>query len=434
MASERHVTVPIPRPRPQRPGEQRSTQIPLVEGESGQVVVMPSLHNWVEQVYKAFKQTFPTGANEVALLGVREMSRTAGETPEADTEDSYARADRPADRGPHDSKGDQTTSFNDLLFAVWTESTPEEGTKARVYACTIDPSSETSTSTGSPYLLEGKAYLTRPGQHQGKGTGLHIYTDTYGDIMISREATKSSRVFTEIKHGLVAPSSMGPRRWEFVGTEANTTFHVHWSFDYASTDRLSKNWSAGCTVLMYAKTNDIYTRFVSLVEGAANTRRIPYLVVSSAYVQLPDVWATSAADDQDKLKESAYTIRANGLVRAPAPLVGYLPSTMTFEFAQQVLQLADDVDKVSAAVGGNDVPDVDSSLANVLNLEKDNVLPRSVPGPLAQWSAARQAQRPFADDARAGLLDGLSGLSANLRSSLERACFTTVLPTERGPR
>lgn len=431
MASERYVTVPIPRARPQRPGEQRSTQVPLVEGESAQTVVMPSLHNWVEQVYKAFNQTFPTGANEVALLGVREMSRTAGET---QSEDSYERNDRPADRGPHDSKGDQSTSFNDLLFAVWTESTPEEGTKARVYACTIDPSSETSTSTGSPYLLEGKSYLTRPGQHKGQGTGLHIYSGEYGSIMISREATKSSRVFTEVKHGLVAPSSYGPTRWEFVGTEANTTFHVHWSFDYASTDRLSRNWSAGCTVLMYARTNSIYTNFVSLVEGAANTRRIPYLVVSSAYVQLPDVWATSATEHRERLQEPAHTIRASGLVRAPAPLAGYLPSTMTFEFAQQVLRLADDVDKLTAGVQGGDVPNLDESLANVLFLERDGLLPRSLPPRLQRWSAARGAGQPLAEADRAGLQDGLSGLSAALRNSLERACFTTVLATERGPR
>lgn len=426
MASGRVVTVPIPRPRPTRPGE-RSTQVPLENGETERLVVMPSIHNWVEQVYKAFQQDFPTGANELVLLGVREMSRTAGATREDDT---YSRNSRPADRGPVGSKGDQTTTFNDLLFAVWTESTPEEGTSARVYACTIDPSVESSGSTGSPYLLEGKTYLSRPGQHKGQGTGLHIYTGSYGEIMISREATKSTRVFQEIRSALVRPSSYGPVRWEFVGTEANTTFHVHWSFDYQSAESLTKNWSAGCTVLMHSKTSDTYKAFVNLIEGAANRREIPYLVVSSAYVQLPDVWAASAREDQDKLKEPASTLRSSGLVRAPEGYEGYLPSTMTLGFAEQVLKLADDVDRVSGAVEGNDGPEVDESLANVLFLERDELLPRAVSPLLHRWSDARRAGQPLGDEDRARLLDGLSGLSDALRNSIERAAFQTVPPQE----
>jgi hypothetical protein len=362
------------------------------------------------------------------------MSRTAGETEEQDTEDDYTRNDRPADRGTFNSKGDTTTTFNDLLFAVWTESTPEEGTKAKVYSCTIDPSTESSGSTGSPYLLEGKAYLTRPGQHKSSGTGLHIYTGTHGNIMISREATKKSRVFTDVKSALVAPSSYGPGRWEFVGTEANGTFHVHWSFDYASTDSLTKNWSAGCTVLMYAKTNAVYTGFVSLINGAANTTEIPYLVVSSAYVQLPDVWASAAAENTTRLTDPAYVLQAGALVRAPGNLTGYLPSTMTFGFARDVLKLADDVDKVKAGVQGGDVEGMDESLANVLFLERDSLLPRALPGQLRRWSAARGAGQALPEADGAALTGSLTTLGTALRSSLERACFTTVLPTTRGPR
>lgn len=431
MASRRHVTVPIPRARPPRPDGQRSAQVPVEQGHDGRVVIMPSIHNWVEKVYAAFNQTFPTGANELALLGVREMSRTAGRSQSADT---YSRNERPAERGAQTSKGDSTTTFNDLLFAVWTESTPAQGTKARVYSCTIDPSVESSGSTGTPYLLEGKAYHAFPGQHKGQGTGLHIFNGQHGSIMVSREATKSVRVFRDIKSALVAPSSYGPKRWEFVGTEANDTFHVHWSFDYQSTDHLTKNWSAGCTVLMYAKANPTYTAFVSLIQGAANSSQIPYLVVSSAYVQLPDVWASSAADDQNKLREPAYTLRASGLVRAPAPLPGWLPSTMTFRFAEQVLRLADDVDHLTAAVQGGDAPNVDQSLSNVLFLERDHLLPPSLPPQLARWSAARKAGQALPDAQRASLARDLSGLGTALRTSIERACFETVLPHERGPQ
>ena len=33
---------------------------------------LTTVHNWVELVYKAFGQTLPTRAKELALLGVRE--------------------------------------------------------------------------------------------------------------------------------------------------------------------------------------------------------------------------------------------------------------------------------------------------------------------------------------------------------------------------
>lgn len=433
MASGQTVTVPIPRPRPDRPGE-RTTQVPLEPGESEKDVVMPSLHNWVEQVYAAFEQTFPTGANELVLLGVREASRTAGETDAADTEDDYTTSTRPADRGEQGAKGDLTTTFNDLLFMVWTESTPEENTRARVYGCTIDPSIDSSGTTGSPYLIEGKAYKAVPGRHKS-GRGLIVFNESGPTkIMLAREATKSSRVFRDIESALTPPSGEGPGRWEFVGLHTNNTIHIHWSMDYTA-DRLTKNWSAGCTVMAHDDTSDVYAEFLRLTEAAANRSEIPYLVVSSTYVNLPDVWATSNAETPAQLEDPAYTVRAGGLVRAPSPLAGYLPSIMTFDFAQQVLRLAGDVDKLSAAVGGGDPADLDASLANVLDIEqKYEALPRSVPAGLGRWSTAKNDGQPFPDEERASLLEGLSGLGANLRNSITRACFTTVLPTERGPR
>ncbi|MCA9516618.1 MAG: hypothetical protein KC635_16870, partial [Myxococcales bacterium] len=224
-------------------------------------VTFPTVHNWVEMVYRAFRQAFPTGPNELALLGVRESSRTAGANQD---EDSYTRNARPADRGPFTaSKGDTTTTFNDLLFMVWAETTPEEGTSAIVYPCTIDPSIESSGTTGSPYLLEGKLYKCFQGPHHETHTALHVYTGAAEQVMLAREATKTQRVFTGVQNALVPPTRTGPKRWEFVATEANDTIHIHYGFDYPSTASLAKDWSAGCTVLMHGEKGDVYTEFLA---------------------------------------------------------------------------------------------------------------------------------------------------------------------------
>lgn len=438
MGSERCITVPLPRPRPPRPGEPRSTQVPIDDGPTEAcLVLMPSIHNWVEQVYKAFNQTFPTGANELVLLGVREMSRGGDDAP---SEDEYTQLTRTGERGSKQAARtggvyDSTGRFDDLLFMVWTGSTAEEGTSARVYTCTIDPSRDYSTTTGTPFLVEGRCYRTKPGSHQSINEALHIYTNDYPFIMIAREATKSTRIFRDIESALVAPSDYGPRRWEFVGTEDNYTFHVHWSKDGKTSESLSTSWSAGCTVLGHARGSDKYKEFVRLTKGAANTSEIPYLVVSSAYVTLPDAWITAAAENRTMLENPATTLKPGGLVQAPSPVMGYLSSFMTFDFAQQVLKLAEDVDNISAAVGGEDVPGIDESLANVKNLqEAHSVLPGSVPTPLNKWADSRSGGEALSPEESAGLLEGLSGLSRNLRLSIQRACFQTVAPPENGPR
>ena len=431
MASGLVTTSIRPMRRPEGFAEQhRSTQLPLEQGQVTNQVVMPSVHNWVEQVYRAFRQPFPTGANQLVLLGVREMSRDSDEG-------SYSRNSRPADRQRGNAKFDTTTTFDDLLFAVWTETTPEEGTKARVYPCTIDPSIEYNT-TGSPYLLEGKAYKTVRGWHSkaGGGQSLHMYTGTRGNIMISREATHSSRVFREAKSAFVKDSNSDPGLWEFVAMEENPTFHIHWSSNYEDPEHhASTNWSAGCTVLAYKQNNAIWREFRRLFTDAANRDAIPYLVVSSAYVKLPEVWVASAGEGG--LKEPVHTLKQSGLVSAPEPLSGYLPSTMTYRFAQDVLNIADEADRLMAAAAGAETRHTDEALANFVALHEegglDEVLP---PGLLERWAATRGdgEVEPLSDEERAAIVEGLSGLGTSLRASIHRACFDTVIPPKRGPR
>ncbi len=92
---------------------------------------LTTVHNWVELVYKAFGQTLPTGAKELALLGVREASLT----------NKGAKLDAPVNKSANE--GDAATAdyskvsrvakqsenarhWDDLLFAAWTDSEKED--------------------------------------------------------------------------------------------------------------------------------------------------------------------------------------------------------------------------------------------------------------------------------------------------------------------
>ena len=193
----------MPRARPAHLGEKRSAQVPLEKGHSHTALAMPLLHNWVEHVYKAFNQgTFPTGAKQIALLGVREL---AEQTTKKGEPESFSSLDRPVVRGKLGPKGgDQTTTFNDKLFAVWAEEKAEKGTKARVYACTIDTSIDTNGTTGSPYLLEGKLYHAEPCRHHptgSNGPALRVYTGSSGtSCWLGRRPRRS--VYSETSRAL----------------------------------------------------------------------------------------------------------------------------------------------------------------------------------------------------------------------------------------
>ena len=445
------VNPPLPRRRP--------NHIPVKKGESSKTVLMTSLHNWVQQVYAAFKQDFPTKENEVVLLGIREMTRTSTNVDVPQSNDTYNRQSggRQRSRGKLTGKKgteighDDTTKFNDTLFMVWTDSDPAKGTKARVYTCTIDPSLDyvAAKTTGTPYLLEGRAYRAATGPHHGKMTALHVYSEAggQGHIMLAREATKSVRVFQKIDSALVRKSTNGPQKWEFVGTEANPTIHVHWTFpdksskyyqDHYAASQASHRWSAGCTVLGYAKPSAEIKEFEGIISAAENHTKIPYLVVSSAYVRRPSTWVASVGQKTEQLQRPESTLKPEGLVAAPPGCKGYLPSIMTYEFARDVLARADDLDSLQKAVQGHADPKAGSALATLQSLDKKifqetthegapmHVLPDSVRSGLTEWSSAKKAGKALDPAKSASLAGDLGQLSAALRNSIHRACFETV--------
>jgi|GEM_PF-3388195 len=417
---------------PPRPGNlierYRATHLQPGDGVST-IVTMPTLHNWVEQVYKAFGVDFPTGANERVLLGVRESSRSAAEG-QADT---YGSGSRPGDSGSLTAKGggmvvDGTTGFNDLLFLVWTTSTPEEETSARVYRCTVDPGGTEST-LGTPYLLEGKLYETEPCTHGRRAIpARRIYTGGSGSVLLARERTKRHRVFSRVEHGLVRS---GAERGRFIETEANGTIHIHPFWNGYNADLLVKNWSTGCTVLGHDADSSVYTDFKSQMSAAANGSAVPYLVVASRYIHLPDAWARLGRDDPKALEDPKTVLNTTGLVRAPAGY-GYLPSILGASFGSDVLAFASAVETVLAGLTNPTLPGLSSAIDRVLD-ERDGFEGLRTPDRLERFRAAVVIGEPASPEDAAGITTVLAPLPGNLRASLRRACFNTVIPAAGTP-
>ena len=69
-------------------------------------------------------------------------------------------------------------------------------------------------------------------------------------------------------------------------------------------------------------------------------------------------------------------LKASKLVRAPEGYDRYLPSITTKGFADDVVKLADDVDRVQSGVKGDaSGTELDSSLSNLRSLEHKNLSP-----------------------------------------------------------
>jgi hypothetical protein len=292
------------------------------------------VHNWVELVYKAFGQTLPTRAKDLALLGVRETlldgsridpsNRNANEG-NADTVDYKA-----ISRVESMSK---TSTWDDLLFAVSTESEQEDSQGVDVYQCAIDPKTGLSGTGGTPYVLEGKLYRGYPGKHSEVGgkVALHLFTSSVGNIVIAREATNQIRTFKTLENANTVRSSNAQtfRRGEFVREENNDTIHIHFA-------RADHNTSVGCTVLAHKIDTARYVHFMKTFNDAPNSKTIPYLVVSSQYVRLYDDWVKQVDGSSDT--PGPETVIMRDQLRSPKGMAGkYLPSIMTTEFANAVI-------------------------------------------------------------------------------------------------
>lgn len=395
------------------------------QGPQEHVIWVPTLHNWVEQVYTDLGHVLPTASGELALLGVREATIVTSRTVP-----TPARRGKPAGRGPDtdpnrrdvdavaDGVGETTFEptardstrgwkqnvFNDLLFCVWTEGVgPTERQMVEVYVCTVDPSFCEDVN-GLPFLLEGHRYQVKKTQHGGH-PALRIYTPgaEADHITILRNAGTLMAggdlrlVFTDVKQAWPPKSAA---RTDFVRDEQNTTFHMHYSSDDAvipTAPVLVGDWSSGCTVLRHAPSHARYKAFMKRCYSAKNAGDIPYVVASSAYLKLYDDWVTDEWLKLRKIKQLLARLLPprvvqQGQLRAhPRERSLSLPSVLTSEFAANILTMADDLDAAA-----ND-------------RAKQAALATAYPGLPVKLARATP--------------DQLRGYAVTLRSSLRQACF-----------
>ena len=316
-------------------------ELTLPRASDGKITMqLTTTHNWVELVYKAFGQTLPTGAKELALLGVREAvlsnkgakldptSKGAAEGNAAEADyGKIARVESMATR----------TTWDDLLFAVWTDNDKEDSQQVDVYQCSIDPVTRGQGADATPYLLEGKLYKGYPSSHsEVKGNvALHLYTSSVGHIVLAREPTNKIRTFKTLANADTPRSSLGGSfaRGQFVRDEDNDTIHVHFA-------RKALNTSIGCTILAHMIDTDRYKKFMATFNAAPNKKQIPYLVVSSEYVRLYDDWV-KMVDGKPNETPGPETVIMKDQLRSPKGMTGrYLPSIMTTEFANAIVDEA----------------------------------------------------------------------------------------------
>jgi uncharacterized Zn-binding protein involved in type VI secretion len=149
----------------------------LVRPRGATSVSLPTVHNWVELVYRAFGHGIPHGPRELALLGVREASIEAALPPvPVDTLEKEADAGDLAD--VDFTREHKAPAYNDLLFCVWTDKTVHHRQHVEVFECTIDASPGQGV-LHLPFLLEGQIFHARPGafrkRYPGNDVALHVF-------------------------------------------------------------------------------------------------------------------------------------------------------------------------------------------------------------------------------------------------------------------
>ena len=313
-------------------------------------VTLTTVHNWVELVFRAFNQTMPTAATEIAILGVREASLSGrGTVAQLEAAAGAGQTDKVTfTTEARDANFAHATTWNDLLFIAYTDSTPSRAQHVEVFECTIDAGAG-DNPIGVPISLEGKLYSGRPGWHlssryPGSDIALHIFSDTYGKVALARECTKSVRTFSTL-----ASARNAGTNWRFVSMEDNTTIHMHFGAEAGNVG----GWSTGCTVLHHhyfiknkagKRVPDAaavrYKRFMDLYKGAANKKKIPYLIVSSEYIRGYAEWARLVGEKPAEGSKPESVIMKDKLRAAPGMEGRYLPSFIKTSFASEVNELA----------------------------------------------------------------------------------------------
>jgi uncharacterized Zn-binding protein involved in type VI secretion len=345
-AAEHVVHAPAPSATPHE-----DNQIAIVRPKTDSVAItMSTVHNWVDLVYQAFGFSIPTGATELALLGVREASLAGkGDLDALEADAGAGKTDKVAftSEARAASLAKAPTTWNDLLFCVYTDSDVKKTQRVEVFECTID-AGEAESPIGLPITLEGKLYGGYPGDHissryPGNDICLHLFSGARGKMELAREWSKTSRSFNAIEQAKT-PST----HWKFADDEDNASIHMHFGLELGQVG----NWSTGCTVLHHhyfvtgkdgKKHPDPkatrYKRFMELFNGAANKKNIPYLVVSSKYVKLYPDWVR-ARDAAPGEPATPKTVIWKDRLEHPEGMTGLVPSFMTKAFADAVLALA----------------------------------------------------------------------------------------------
>ncbi len=149
----------------------------------GTTVVVPTVHNWVELVYRAFGHKVLVGPNQLTLLGVREAS-LGPHNPSAKPKsaEDLEKLVSSGELGQVDFiREKKTPTYNDLLFVVWADKSPSHKQHVEVYECTIDASPSTNGHLHLPALKEGQLLHGTPGSfhpkhYPGKDIALHLFS------------------------------------------------------------------------------------------------------------------------------------------------------------------------------------------------------------------------------------------------------------------
>jgi uncharacterized Zn-binding protein involved in type VI secretion len=335
-------------------------QILIAKADPAKAVIrMTTAYNWMELVYKAFKLTMPTGANQVALLGVREGILTGGQRTTRD-DDFETFHDHTAKGGKGD--GGHETKYDDLIFLAVAPKDPAIMQRVEAFECSIDPGDKYSTAAGMPLLIEGApggsvVYQGFPATHHGPC--LHLYSGHQGPLRVTRihyeavtdpkKAPANHRTFETTGDANVHSGKQSYQFYQNETEDPGILIHSSWTRQYVNSG--GTQWSVGCTVLRhsYDGGGDDAKRFLDFgttATTAANKQQVPYLVVSSKYVKSYAEWVKEVDKSPDKAPKPSSVLRRDGLETPTNGAKGkYLPSIVSKAFADEVNKKYDDLQK-----------------------------------------------------------------------------------------
>ncbi len=267
--------------------------------------VVPTLHNYVELVYRLFGAPFPAAANRVALLGVREAFLTSGagregvSSPPGEIAKLETRSESDLEMAPETRAADATltpTTYNDLLHAVWTPNVAAHEQSYATLQCTLDKSPlDDSGGAGGPILCEGipyevdfwahKDYASAP--RDAKDSAVRIWSLGASTVRLARDADLAHRVLSGLSCAFVTRNAATGTRtrdaallppqeyWRFCREEINDTIHIHGAGRNDGREDIGGagdvgDWSTGCVVVRHSFESARYRRFLDILHRSSD--------------------------------------------------------------------------------------------------------------------------------------------------------------------